>query len=172
MTYSESPKLSSVSHDFSAAEIARLRAERDERIYDVPRRRAGERTPDGELIPCGWFWTAWGGLEEDRWLCSECSSYVTRATVDTHECKPPPRPPKTEAELRRKKRPPHRRLKLICRFAIRQRGLCAICNLPLEEDPAKLHLDHRTPLAAGGEDVEDNLQLTHAACNLSKGASA
>jgi 5-methylcytosine-specific restriction endonuclease McrA len=35
----------------------------------------------------------------------------------------------------------------------------------------RLHLDHRVPIVHGGSDHPSNLQVTHAACNLRKGAT-
>lgn len=48
-----------------------------------------------------------------------------------------------------------------------QKGLCACCGLPLGE---KYHLDHIMPLALGGTNTDDNVQLLRARCNISKGA--
>lgn len=43
--------------------------------------------------------------------------------------------------------------------------LCGICGL---EVVGKYHFDHIIPLAKGGGHVQDNLQLAHPSCNLSK----
>lgn len=49
-----------------------------------------------------------------------------------------------------------------------QRGKCACgCGQPLGDD---YHLDHRMPLALGGSNTDDNIQLLTATCNLKKGA--
>jgi 5-methylcytosine-specific restriction endonuclease McrA len=48
-----------------------------------------------------------------------------------------------------------------------QRGLCPCCLMPLGED---YHLDHRMPLALGGEHEDRNMQLLRAICNLQKSA--
>lgn len=48
----------------------------------------------------------------------------------------------------------------------KQGGLCAICRQPLLL--AGAHVDHRIPVVKGGEHREENLQLTHALCNLKK----
>ena len=48
-----------------------------------------------------------------------------------------------------------------------QRGKCACCCLPLGDD---YHLDHIMPLALGGTNTDDNIQLLHAKCNLQKHA--
>lgn len=50
----------------------------------------------------------------------------------------------------------------------RDEGICQLCHTPIGE--AKWHLDHRVPLARGGEHSYANVQLAHAFCNLSKGA--
>lgn len=50
---------------------------------------------------------------------------------------------------------------------------CHYCNrrasLDLGPDDRPWHIDHKTPLARGGEDVEDNLVLACKRCNLAKG---
>jgi hypothetical protein len=49
-----------------------------------------------------------------------------------------------------------------------QRGKCACgCKHPLGDD---YHLDHRMPLALGGTNTDDNMQLLTATCNLQKSA--
>ena len=49
----------------------------------------------------------------------------------------------------------------------RQRNLCGICHKPLT---GAIHLDHVLPASLGGPDTLDNLQATHAVCNMLKGA--
>jgi 5-methylcytosine-specific restriction endonuclease McrA len=46
---------------------------------------------------------------------------------------------------------------------------CPLCHTPLLPQQ-RLHLDHVLPRAAGGPDLHSNLQVTHARCNLAKGA--
>lgn len=48
-----------------------------------------------------------------------------------------------------------------------QRGKCACCGLPLGDD---YHLDHIMPLALGGSNTDDNIQLLRSKCNLQKNA--
>lgn len=48
-----------------------------------------------------------------------------------------------------------------------QRGLCACCGKPLGDD---YHLDHIMPLALGGSNTDDNIQLLRAQCNWEKNA--
>lgn len=48
-----------------------------------------------------------------------------------------------------------------------QRGKCACCGLPLGDD---YHLDHIMPLALGGTNADDNIQLLRSKCNLQKNA--
>ncbi len=48
-----------------------------------------------------------------------------------------------------------------------QRGKCACCKQPLGND---YHLDHIMPLALGGTNTDDNIQLLRAKCNLQKSA--
>lgn len=48
-----------------------------------------------------------------------------------------------------------------------QRGKCACCKQPLGND---YHLDHIVPLALGGTNTDDNMQLLRQRCNNQKGA--
>lgn len=49
----------------------------------------------------------------------------------------------------------------------KQKGKCACCFKPLNGD---FHLDHRMPIALGGENIDANMQLLHSVCNLRKNA--
>lgn len=51
-------------------------------------------------------------------------------------------------------------------FAL-QRGKCACCGQPLGEN---YHLDHIMPLALGGSNTDDNIQLLRSVCNNQKHA--
>ena len=46
-----------------------------------------------------------------------------------------------------------------------QKGKCACCKKPLGDD---YHLDHIMPLSAGGPNIDSNVQLLRARCNLEK----
>ena len=46
-----------------------------------------------------------------------------------------------------------------------QKGSCACCKEPLGDN---YHLDHIMPLALGGTNTDDNIQLLRAVCNLQK----
>lgn len=48
-----------------------------------------------------------------------------------------------------------------------QKGKCACCGQPLGDD---FHLDHIMPLALGGTNTDDNVQLLRKLCNLQKHA--
>jgi hypothetical protein len=48
-----------------------------------------------------------------------------------------------------------------------QRGRCACCKLSLGDD---YHVDHIMPLALGGTNTDDNIQLLRAQCNRQKNA--
>ncbi len=50
----------------------------------------------------------------------------------------------------------------------RDKGIYGLCYQPV--DPGNWHLDHVVPLAAGGDHSYKNTQVSHPACNLSKGA--
>ena len=56
---------------------------------------------------------------------------------------------------------------LVGRLLKLQKGLCPCCRLPLGSD---FQLDHKMPLALGGQNVDANMQLLRATCNSSKGA--
>lgn len=51
------------------------------------------------------------------------------------------------------------------RLLILQRGKCACCKLPLGDD---YQLDHIMPIALGGSNTDDNIQLLRSTCNLQK----
>lgn len=48
------------------------------------------------------------------------------------------------------------------------KGLCGICRKPF--DLFGIHVDHILPLSRGGTHTYDNLQATHAFCNMTKNA--
>ena len=48
-----------------------------------------------------------------------------------------------------------------------QKGKCPCCKQPLGDD---FHLDHIEPIARGGSNTDNNIQLLRAGCNLSKSA--
>ena len=48
-----------------------------------------------------------------------------------------------------------------------QRGKCPCCAEPLGDD---YHMDHKMPLALGGTNTDDNMQLLRAVCNMQKHA--
>lgn len=50
----------------------------------------------------------------------------------------------------------------------RDGGTCAVCRKAVA--PVDVHLDHHIPVAHGGTEEPDNLRVTHARCNLEKGA--
>lgn len=53
------------------------------------------------------------------------------------------------------------------RLFMLQKGKCPCCAQPLGDD---YHLDHKMPLALGGENTDENMQLLRATCNLQKHA--
>lgn len=53
------------------------------------------------------------------------------------------------------------------KLLILQRGKCACCGLPLGDN---YHLDHIMPLALGGANTDDNIQLLRSCCNSQKHA--
>lgn len=50
----------------------------------------------------------------------------------------------------------------------RDEGTCGICGEPVDRED--FHVDHIRPIAFGGSDCIENLQLAHPVCNLRKGS--
>lgn len=48
-----------------------------------------------------------------------------------------------------------------------QNGICVCCGLPLES-AIEGQVDHQVPVSRGGEDIQSNISLVHAKCNLEK----
>jgi 5-methylcytosine-specific restriction endonuclease McrA len=59
------------------------------------------------------------------------------------------------------------------KLLVRQGGKCFICDQPIDLmlHKGQLDIDHIDPLIEDGLDAENNLALTHSACNRSKGAA-
>lgn len=54
---------------------------------------------------------------------------------------------------------------IIVDFLVKRDGLiCGLCKQSLEN--SKIHLDHIKPVALGGENIMENIQLAHPECNL------
>lgn len=52
-----------------------------------------------------------------------------------------------------------------------QRGICPLCGLAIPLVRGELHMDHKDPQLIGEAfDARDNRQVTHAKCNMKKGA--
>lgn len=56
---------------------------------------------------------------------------------------------------------------IVKKLLILQRGKCACCGAPLGKN---FHLDHIVPLALGGSNTDNNMQLLKQKCNLRKDA--
>lgn len=54
---------------------------------------------------------------------------------------------------------------LIAKLLQLQKGKCPCCRQSLGND---YHLDHKMPLALGGDNTDDNMQLLRSTCNLKK----
>lgn len=67
-----------------------------------------------------------------------------------------------QSRRQRPHRPAYVREEVFARWGYR----CAYCNAPAE------HLDHLTPISAGGADVLRNVIPACAACNYAKGAQS
>ena len=53
---------------------------------------------------------------------------------------------------------------------LRAHNKCQMCGVGAEERGVIMHIDHIVPLAKGGKNELDNLQLLCGKCNLKKGA--
>ena len=54
---------------------------------------------------------------------------------------------------------------IIADFLVKRDGLiCGICKKSLEG--SKFHIDHILPVALGGQDIMENVQLAHPECNI------
>lgn len=53
---------------------------------------------------------------------------------------------------------------------VRAKGRCEYCGLAQAGQEAAFHIDHVTPVVAGGATVPDNLALACVSCSLRKGA--
>jgi 5-methylcytosine-specific restriction endonuclease McrA len=56
---------------------------------------------------------------------------------------------------------------LSAKLFILQKGKCPCCSKPLGDD---YHLDHIIPIKLGGENIDSNIQLLRATCNMQKNA--
>ena len=63
-----------------------------------------------------------------------------------------------------------RRADLLALLHERQGGKCAICGWPINEG-RPFDADHVIPLAAGGPDTLDNIQIVHPSCHRRKTAT-
>lgn len=115
------------------------------------------------------------GLTATAPVFDELFSLVGRAPTsaerqDTQTNRPRPYAPTADPDARphngalRRDIPPGLRQQVLARSANR----CAICRQPFVEGD-EIHLDHIIPWAEGGLTVLENLQPTHARCNLRKG---
>jgi 5-methylcytosine-specific restriction protein A len=52
---------------------------------------------------------------------------------------------------------------------LQQNNICPICQNSLYFGDY-IHADHIIPIAKGGKDSIENIQITHANCNLKKGS--
>jgi len=50
----------------------------------------------------------------------------------------------------------------------KQKDICPLCNTKIFDND-DIHTDHIKPISKGGEDIIENMQITHSSCNLSKG---
>lgn len=56
---------------------------------------------------------------------------------------------------------------IIIDFLVKRDGLiCGFCKESLED--SKIHIDHKLPVALGGQDIMENVQLAHPKCNLAQ----
>lgn len=95
-----------------------------------------------------------------RWLDLGLAQITSRAWIEWH------RQRGIDPYKRREKIPAWMRERVIERDGL----TCGICDGPVTADD--VHIDHIHPVALGGRNEVDNLQVAHSRCNLSKGAKA
>lgn len=84
--------------------------------------------------------------------CAKCSTIILGGTY-CDRCRPAK--PRVRERIRKA-------------IATRDQYKCGICGQPI--NPVELHIDHIIPRIHGGTNQPANLQATHRACNLTKGA--
>lgn len=94
-----------------------------------------------------------------RWLDLGLAQIESRAWIEWHWARGV-----DPHDRKRLPLPRHLRLAVIERDGY----VCGLCGEDVA--PRDLHIDHIRPYSQGGEHRLDNLQVTHAACNLRKGA--
>lgn len=130
--------------------VVRHFAKRKRRRYirELSAERLATEAPDGSLI-LGEFQPA-----DSRWRFFGSPNFNRPMIAVSRTCKPD-----------RSRLSPAVKQRVI----ERDEGICGICGCYVRAGEA-LDIDHILPLARGGTDDFDNLQVSHASCNRSKGA--
>ena len=97
-------------------------------------------------------------LADALWDCVKCDTLFTPTSSQSKYCSDDCRP-------ERDNDPVHWHSQYLSEL---QLGCCGICK-QLVPDWAETHVDHIHPVSFGGSDARDNLQFTHAFCNISWG---
>ena len=90
----------------------------------------------------------------ERWYEKDYKKIAERAKLNNHK-----RRSKTKGQKLSKN--------IVQTLMILQKGKCACCGKSLKQG---YHIDHIMPIALGGNNTDDNVQLLTPKCNLSKGA--
>ena len=100
--------------------------------------------------------------------CSPCKSCAVRKAAECAKANPEARR-KIDHNARAKRAAAPGKLStgLTKKLLKLQKGLCACCREPLGK---KFHLDHILPIALGGTNTDDNIQLLRPVCNHRKHA--
>ena len=112
------------------------------------------------------IWWFWRGLRYERPL--PAPPPLPKPPPPRPTPAPPPAPPPS----RPRRGDPDLRDKVFRALFFRDNGHCGICGKPIAMplNLASVHIDHFKPVALGGSDDLDNLQLAHRRFNLRKGA--
>lgn len=121
----------------------------------------------GGLTQCAWLSADKDGERFlDVYLCRDCLMELVGFTYPSKD-----RPVQDGRLKVRLTKPDRPSIPAKLRFSILKRDgyRCQVCGRTAT-DGVTLHIDHKTPLAAGGETNETNLWVLCEPCNLGKGA--
>lgn len=140
----------------------------------LPCRKCGstDRYPSGPCRPCALDRASKRDIEkrreaDRRYRHKDRDAYLKRVRQYRKNNQDKIRAQERNKEARRRKAPGRLSPDIEVRLFAEQMGICPCCKDMLGDD---YHVDHIMPLALGGTNTDDNVQLLRAECNLRKGA--